>query len=124
MKPAWRNEQVSLFMNTPVIHREMMLGFSDSNKGQYFALEPRTGKLLWTSAGRQAESAITLLADKLLVILTESGELIFANAAASGYSPLAKYQVAASSTFAHPVLVGRKILIKEQRHLVLWEIGL
>lgn len=117
--PAWRNEEVNLFLNTPVLHEDLLFGFSDRNSGQYFCLVPRTGKLLWTSAGRQAESAITLIADKTLAILTENGELIFAETNPRAYTPLAKYQVAASNTLAHPAFAGQSVLIKDQRLLTL-----
>ena len=120
--PAWRNEQINLFLNTPVLREDLLFGFSNRNGGQYFCLAPRTGELLWTSAGRQAESAVTLLAGKLFVILTESGELIFAEANERNYAPRAKYQVAESNTFAHPVLIKNTILIKEQMHLTRWEL--
>lgn len=120
--PAWRNEQINLFLNTPVLREDLLFGFSNRNGGQYFCLAPRTGELLWTSAGRQAESATTLLAGKLVVILTESGELIFAEANERNYAPKAKYQAAESNTFAHPVLIKNTILIKEQMHLTRWEL--
>lgn len=120
--PAWRNEEVNLFLNTPVLHEDVLFGFSDRNRGQYFCLVPRTGKLLWTSAGRQAESAITLIADKTLIMLTENGELIFAEANTRGFAPLAKYQVATSSTLAHPAFAKQSILIKDQKLLTLWKL--
>ena len=45
----WENADVSLYMSDAVIVGDTLVGFSQRNSGQFFGLDARTGKTLWTS---------------------------------------------------------------------------
>ena len=55
--PAWRNEQVSMYMSSPAASGNSVFGLSHKNRGQLFALDAATGKTLWVGKGREAENA-------------------------------------------------------------------
>jgi hypothetical protein len=57
--------------------------------------------------------------DKLL-LLTNEGELIVAKAVSTAFEPLRRYTVAKSATWAHPLLAGKGILVKDFETLTLW----
>jgi outer membrane protein assembly factor BamB len=118
----WHVKDVSLYMNTPVANGDLIFGMSHLKKGQFFALDPASGKIAWTTEGREAENAAILSAGSLLLILKNTGELIVARASAKGFEPLKRYTVAESETWTHPAPVGRTgVLIKDATTLALWE---
>jgi hypothetical protein len=67
-------------------------------------------------------AAILNLGDKVLLFLTNDANLIVQPAEAKTYAPVAQYTVAASPTWAHPLVLGRRILIKDENSLTSWTI--
>jgi outer membrane protein assembly factor BamB len=130
LKPqeVWNNKDVELYMNTPVLQGNLLVGLSVRQKGQFFAIDADTGKTLWQGAGRMGENAAILnLGGKGLLLLTNDANLIVLPAnttgsAAKGCMPLAQYTVATSPTWAHPVFLGRQLLVKDEQTLASLEI--
>ena len=77
-------------------------------------MDARTGKnLLRLSDGRQAESAAILAGPGVLFLLDTEGLLTVAAADAAAWRPLRKWSVAASATWAHPVVLDSGVLVKD-----------
>ena len=111
---VWSNKQVELYMNTPVIEGNQLTGLSVRNKGQFFSIDADTGKTLWLGPGRAGENAaIVNVAGKVLLMLTNDANLIVHPINGKEYAPAAQYTVAASETWAHPLLYGKQILVKD-----------
>ena len=106
-------------MNTPVLAGNRLAGFSYKKKGQFFCLEADTGKLLWESAGRMGENVAILNAGNLFFFLNDEAKLFVLNSDAASFAPVKEYQVASSPTWAHPVLLGSCILVKDKTSLAL-----
>src|SRR5574340_216656 len=119
---VWNNREISLYMSSPVVIGHVVFGLTNRNSGQFFALDPRNGKVLWTSDGRQGDNAAIIGAGSRLLLLTTDATLIVANQSARAYEPLRKYSVASSPTWAHPALLNNGILIKDATTLGLWEL--
>ncbi len=119
---VWQNREVAMFMNSPVIDGNRLFGFSHRNKGQYFCLDLASGRTLWTSDPRQGENAALWVANGYLISLTEQAELQVMTVASKGSTVLRRYEVATSPTWAHPVLAGKRILIKDESTLRLWSL--
>ena len=115
---VWRNEQVSLYMSSPVATAEAIFGLSHRNRGQFVALDVATGRTLWTTRGREADHASLVRAGELLLLSTTNSELIVARASAARFEELRRYQVASSATWAHPAIVGRTIVVKDVDRLI------
>jgi outer membrane protein assembly factor BamB len=120
--PAWRNEQVSMFMSSPVIHGKTLYGLSHRNSGQFFALDLATGKTLWTSRGREGENASLIAAGSLLLLSTTNAELIVARADPAKYEEVRRYKVADSAVWAHPAVAPRALLVKDVDKLIYWSL--
>jgi outer membrane protein assembly factor BamB len=118
----WQNNEVAMYMNSPILHGNLLFGLSHKNRGQYFCLDASTGKTLWTSEGRQGENAAMLIAGGLIFSLDTNGDLILSKASAKGPETIKKYRAAESATWAHPAIVGRRVLIKDASTLALWSI--
>lgn len=116
---AWQNREVSLYMSSPVIRGGTIFGFSHRNKGQYFSVELATGKTLWLGDGRQGENAALELAGDLLMTLDNDARLTIFPVTARLTNPLRQYKVADSPTWAHPVILPGRILIKDVNSLSL-----
>ncbi len=121
-KTVWQNKDVSMYMSSPVVSGDSIFGFSHRNKGQFFCLDAATGSTRWTSDGRQGDNAAVVAAGSVLLLLTTEAELIVARNSAKSYEVLRKYTVADSPTWAHPVPIGKGILIKDATTLALWNL--
>jgi outer membrane protein assembly factor BamB len=99
---VWRNQDVSMYMSSPVIIGDLVFGLSNRSRGQFFCLDPSSGKTLWTPEGRQGDNAALIGAGSALLALTTDAGLIVARAGRTAFEPLRKYPVADSPTWAHP----------------------
>ncbi|HET6889880.1 MAG TPA: PQQ-binding-like beta-propeller repeat protein [Pyrinomonadaceae bacterium] len=121
---VWNNKEIELYMNSPVLQDNLLVGLSVRQKGQFLAIDADTGKTVWQSSGRMGENAAILnLAGKALLLLTNEARLIVQPAGAKTYAPVAEYTVAPSPTWAHPLVIGRRIIIKDENTLASLLIG-
>jgi outer membrane protein assembly factor BamB len=118
---VWRNKDFSMYMSSPVVSGDLLFGFSERRHGQFFCLKPADGATLWTSDGRQGDNAAIVAAGSVWLILTPDANLTVARQNDKAFQPLRKYSVADSPTWAHPVVLGHGILIKDATNLALWD---
>lgn len=117
---AWEQKELFSYMTTPVVAGNLLFGMSAKNKGQYFCLDAADGRKLWATEGREGENASILSAGESLLILTNDAKLIVARNSGAAFESVRRYDVAASPTWSHPVLLGNQILIKDESNLSLW----
>lgn len=117
---VWENAEASLYMSSPVAVAGRLVGFSNRNKGQFFCVDLASGRTLWTSHGRMGDNAALLAAGDLVLALTTQRRLVVFRATAESFAPLAEYQVADQPTWAHPAVVGSRLLIKDKSSLGCW----
>jgi outer membrane protein assembly factor BamB len=116
----WENKEVSLYMCTPVTSGERLFGFSHRQKGQLFALDITTGRTLWTSEGRMADNASLIRTGDVVWALTTQAELVLFRDSDQQFEELARYKVAESPTWAHPLVTAGSVLIKDETKLTKW----
>jgi outer membrane protein assembly factor BamB len=119
-EPIWRNEQVSMYMSSPAVDERTVFGLSHRNRGQFFALDLATGKTLWTTRGREGDNASIVRAGALLLLFTTNAEMIVARATAGRWDEVKRYSIADSAVWAHPAVIGNRILVKDVDKLILW----
>jgi outer membrane protein assembly factor BamB len=117
---VWENADVSLYMSDAVLDGETLIGFSERRSGQFFALDARSGKTLWTSEPRQGTNAAIVSAGEFWWALKDDGELIVSRWKTSGFEPLRRYPVATSATWAPPVIAGNRVYVKDRSTLSMW----
>jgi outer membrane protein assembly factor BamB len=93
---------------------------STRNMGQYYALDAKTGKTLWTSEPRQGGNASLLRSGNTVLSLEDDGELVVFRRNASGFEAVKRYKVADSETWAAPSISGNRIFVKDVSSLTLW----
>jgi len=117
---VWENAALPLYMTNGVMVGDTLFGMTHRNAGQFFAVDARTGKTLWTSPPRQATNAAMLHAGDVLFMLKDDAELIVAKASASGFEPVKRYTVADSATWAQPTISGNRMFVKDTNSVTLW----
>jgi outer membrane protein assembly factor BamB len=117
---AWQTQEVSMYMSSPVLVNGRVIGLSDKKRGQYFGLDPATGKVEWKGAPGQGENAAFVLADGALLALQGDGTLLVLPQDGAAFAPTRRYHVAETGTFAHPVPTALGILIKDDAGLALY----
>jgi outer membrane protein assembly factor BamB len=116
----WENREFGLYMSSPVIAAGILWGLSNRNKGQFFGIDPKTGKTVFSSEGRQAENAALIARGSTVFALTTDSELRVFQASPTTLKPVAKYNVADTPTWAHPAILGNRVLVKDAKSLALW----
>ena len=120
---TWMNPEVAMYMSSPVFGDGLIYGHSSKKKGQFVAMDAKTGVVRWTTEGREGEHASLLLTPQHVVFLTNNADLIVAKRGASSFTVERRYDVAEASTFAMPVLLGSNILVRDATGLMLLTAG-
>jgi outer membrane protein assembly factor BamB len=120
---AWENADVPFRLSNAVLVGDMLFGFSTRNSGQYFGVDAKTGKTLWTSEGRQATQAAIARAGTAVFSLQDDGQLVVARGSRTSFEPLRRYKVADSETWAQPAISGNRVFVKDLSSLALWTLN-
>ena len=116
---AWKNPDVAMYMSSPVFGDGLIYAHSSKKKGQFVALDAKTGAVRWVTEGREGEHASLLLTPRHVVILTNGADLIVAKRDTPAFTVERRYEVAEKSTFSMPVLLGSNILVRDATGLML-----
>jgi outer membrane protein assembly factor BamB len=119
-RELWNNQDVSMYMSSPVLSGDLLFGFSHKNKGQFFCIDAQTGATKWIGEPRQGDNAAIVLAGERLFLLKDDAELIVAKAGAKAFEPVRRYKVADSPTWAQPLILEKGIVIKDAESLAFW----
>lgn len=117
---VWKNNELPMYMSSPVLHGKFLFGFSNKMKGQLFCLNAMTGETLWTSEGRMGQNATLMVTNDKLLVLTTSGELLIVKLNNEKFDPIKSYQVAQTTTWAQPVFLPEQLLVKDSESLALY----
>jgi outer membrane protein assembly factor BamB len=122
-KEVWKANGHSLYYSSPVLAGDLLFGMSVSKSGHFFCLDANTGQTLWEGPPRlglpQARegNASILSAGNVLLFLTDRGRLLIVKPTATGYEPIIEYRVSDTQTWAHPVFLGDRFLIRDRTTL-------
>jgi len=117
---VWQNADVPMYMSSPVAFGGYLYGLTHRNRGQFYCLDVKTGKTMWTTKGREGENAAMLTAGDLVFAMTTEGELVVMRANPNQFEAVKRYTVADSAVWAHPVLIGSGLVVKDVETLAYW----
>ena len=123
IRPAWEAPDLPGRMSNSVLDGKVMYGLTSRNMGQYYVMDPMSGKTLWSSEPRQAAQAALVRAGNLLFSLENDGELVVFRTSAAGLEELRRYKVADAETWAQPAISGNRIFVKDVSTLTLWTLN-
>jgi len=122
VKEKWHTPDVTMYMSSPVLARGTIFGHSTRRKGQFVAIDPETGTLRYSTEGRNASSAAVVAAGDHLVFLTTEGQLIVSPIDPAKFAEERRYPVADSATYAHPIVLRDRVIVRDQSALTEWKI--
>jgi outer membrane protein assembly factor BamB len=113
-KELWSNPELAPLFNTPVLRDGLLFGLS--NRGNLFCINAQTGQTAWVDETQRDRSGFTAIvsAGSCLMALPSNSELIVFKPSDKEFSELAKIKVSDTSIYAHPVIAGKRIFIKDQ----------
>ncbi|HSZ55508.1 MAG TPA: PQQ-binding-like beta-propeller repeat protein [Tepidisphaeraceae bacterium] len=117
-RELWSNDQVGTQFNTPVLKDGKLYGLS--SKGNFFCMDARSGKVLWTDTAKHQNFCAIVDAGAVLFALPPDGQLTVIKPDDQTFEAAAKYKVSDNPTYAHPVLAGDRIYIKDKDSLTLF----
>jgi outer membrane protein assembly factor BamB len=110
---------VAVAFCTPVLKDGMLYG--DSDKGDLFCLDAKTGQTVWTQPAKLGGYAAMLNLGSAIMALPSTGETVVFKPG-NVYAELGKYKVGESGTYACPAASGNRIIAKDKDSLVLWAV--
>ena len=119
---AWHTPDVAMYMSSPVLARGTLYGHSSKRKGQFVAMDPETGKLLWGTEGRNATSASVVAAGDHLVFLTTESQLIVTPVDPAAFNEVRRYTVAPSATYAQPIVLRDRVIVRDASNVSAWSL--
>jgi hypothetical protein len=103
--------------------QDALFGLTNRNQGQYFSVDAKTGKTVWTSEPRAAAQAAILQTGDLAFSLQDDGNLVIFRGGTASFEPIRRYKVAESETWTQPTISGNRIFVKDVSNLVLWTLN-
>ena len=122
IKPAgveeiWKSRVMKNHFNSSVLYQNNLYGFDDATLKCIDAL---TGTEKWKERGFGKGSLI--LADGHLIILSERGELVMAEATPEAFKRVASHQALAGKTWTMPTLSNGKLYVRSQKELISFDL--
>ena len=92
----WKNRGIAMYMSSPVLAGGRLFGMTHRRRGQLFCVDPASGTVAWATQGRLAENAALIVAGDVVLEM---------------------------ATWAHPALVGSRLLVKDREHLLVFDLS-
>lgn len=118
----WSNAELSVQFNTPVLKDGFLFGLT--NRSNLFCINAQNGRTAWTDSnpcGSRGFGSI-VSADSCLIVSNNDSDLIVFKPDGKAYNEIARYKVADTPVYAHPVIAGNRIFVKDQESVTLWVI--
>lgn len=120
VKEQWRNSEMGTNYNTPVIRDGHLYGINE--RGYLFCINTVKGNLAWADTVRHRDFGSIIDAGEVLVALSGTSNMVVYKPDPARYSEVAMIKVAETPVYAHPVLSGNAIYIKDQETLIRYRV--
>jgi len=119
-KELWSNPDLAPQFNTPVLKDGLLFGLT--NRGNLYCMNAQTGQTAWTDASPRGKGGFAAIvsAGSCLVVLANDSELIVYKPSDKEYSEITRYKVADTPTYAHPIISGNRVFVKDQESVAMW----
>jgi len=116
-KELWSNAQLGVQFNTPVLKNGYLYGLSDN--GMYFCINAVTGETAWTDTERRRNFCAIVDAGPVLIGLTQDGTMTVFEPNEKAFTKVAAIKVVETQSYAHPILAGKRIFVRDPDSLML-----
>jgi len=116
---VWTNSdtQAGSTFTTPVLRDGLLFGYAAT---KLLCLSARTGKVLWADTAARGQGAAVVDAGSYLIALAVNGELSVYLPSDKQYMEVAHYRVGDPEIWAHPVVSGKSIFVRDKESVALW----
>jgi len=94
--------------------------FGMSEHGSFFCLRAATGEMAWTTEGDRQRFGSIVDAGPVVLALAADSEFIAFRPGDKKYEELARIKVSDTQTYAHPIVSGKRVFVKDKETLTLW----
>jgi outer membrane protein assembly factor BamB len=113
-KVLWRNKHLRAHINSPVEWGGAVYGIDgNTGGGNLVCLDGATGERRWEE--KSVKGGALVVAGGALVIVSEKGDLVIAEANPNGYRQLLRQTVLSQRTWAQPVLANKRIYVRDNQ---------
>ncbi len=116
-KSLWKSNRLKSKFGNLIYWQEFIYGLDD---GILACINPETGQPMWKD-GRYGHAQM-LLVKNLLLITTESGELVLVDPNSKALTELARLKVLEDKTWNPPALAGAYLLLRNHREAVCYKL--
>jgi len=114
---VWKNESFRTHFNAAVVHGDYLYGFDNATL-KCIAL--KDGSLAWAKRGLGKGSLVA--ADGLLLILSDEGKLVLAEATPTEYVEKGSVQALTGRCWTPPTLTGGRVYVRNHAEMVSYEV--
>jgi outer membrane protein assembly factor BamB len=116
----WHNPDFNPSYNTPVLKDGLLYGLTQA--GKLFSINAQNGQTAWADTLMHKNFGAILDAGSVMIALPSTSELVVFNPDKSTYKEIVRYKVADTPVYAHPLLTGNRIFVKDNETLVMWTV--
>lgn len=117
VQELWKNREMKNHFSSSVAYEGNLYGFDN---GTLKCLDAASGERKWVHRGLGKGSLI--IADGLLIVLSENGKLMLAPASSAGFKPTGSIQVLSGKTWTSPSLADGRLYLRDFQDLVALDI--
>ena len=118
VKEQWSNPKLAPQFNTPVLKDGLLFGLSA--RGNLFCINASDGKTAWTDETRHGRGFAAIVdAGSVILALPNHSQLIAFKPDGKKYTELAQIKVADKPTYAHPVVAGKRIFVRDENSVAM-----
>ena len=117
----WTNTEYGTSFNTPVLKNGYLYG-QEARLGKLYCLNAVSGKTCWSDTTAHNRFTSILDLGKDLLSLPATGKILIFEPNPEKYIQKKIYKIAETEVYAHPLVVGDKIFVKEQELLTCWQV--
>lgn len=110
---VWENKKVLFQFQSPVLFEDHLYFVAGENKSSatLHCVEWQTGKVKWTEPCGKERGHVIVAGGKLIVV-TQQGEVILADASPAGYTEHGRMQAVPAEVYAAPAFSDRRLFIR------------
>jgi hypothetical protein len=116
-REVWASREMKSTFSTTVYHQGHLYGFDNAT---FKALDAATGKTRWAQRGFGKGAQV--LADGLLIVLSDQGVLALVEATPEAYRELGRMQAMTGKSWTTPAIAGGRLFLRDQDEIVAYDL--
>ncbi|MFZ2340766.1 MAG: PQQ-binding-like beta-propeller repeat protein [Bacteroidales bacterium] len=117
----WSNPEFTTAYNTPVLKDGFLYGISSQSR--LFCINAATGQTTWTDETALQNFGSVVDAGQVLIALTSNSHFVVLQPDGQKFNKVAQLKLAETGIYAHPIVSGKRIFIKDVESLTLYTVN-